>query len=66
MDAAISGVHFQQANVDGGDAEEEGGLELVEYGSGFLMLEAFQQAHAASARQPAVDAIAERVHMKER
>ena len=37
-----SGVHFQQANVDCGDAEEEGGLEMVEDGCGFLILEAFE------------------------
>ena len=60
------GGHIEQAHVDGGDAEEERRAEIEELGGGLLMLEALQQAHAAAAGEPAVQAVAEGVDVEER
>ena len=63
---AASAGDVEQAHVDGGHAEEEGRAEIEELGGGLLMLEALQQAHAAAAGQPAVQAVAERVDVEQR
>ncbi len=62
--AAVGG-DVEQADVDGGHAEEEGRAEIEKLGGGLLMLEAFEQAHAAAAGEPAVQTVAERVHVKQ-
>ena len=59
------GGDIEQADVDGGHAEEEGGAEIEEGGRGLVVLEALQQAHAAAGGQPAVQAVAERVNVEQ-
>ncbi len=59
------GGNLEEAHVNGGYAEEEGGAEIEKRGGGLLILEALQQAHAAAAGEPAVQTIAEGVHVKQ-
>jgi len=60
------GGDVEEADVDGGDAEEEGGLEVEELIGGLPVLEALEQAHAAARDQPAVEAVAEAVDVEQR
>ena len=60
------GGDLEQAHVDGGHAEEQRRAEIEKLAGGLLVLEALQQAHAAAAGEPAVQAVAERVNVKQR
>jgi len=64
--ARHGGVESEHADVDGRHAEEESGPEVKKGGGGSLMVETLEKAHAASGDEPAVDAVAEAVDMKER
>jgi len=56
----------EQADVDGWNAEEERRTEVEKFGGGSLMLEAFKQAHATSADEPAMEAVTKAVDVEER
>ncbi len=57
---------LEESDVDRRHAEEERGPELLEEGLGPVVLEALDEAHAAAAREPGADAVAESVHVEER
>src|ERR1039457_6451432 len=57
---------LQEPPIDSRRAEEQCRPEVQKLGGGSLMLEALQQAHAAAAEHPAVQTVAQRVHVEER
>jgi hypothetical protein len=57
---------FEQADVDGGDAEEERRLKVEKLGDGGLVIEALEETHAAAADEPRVQTVAEGVNVEER
>src|SRR5205823_4596816 len=56
---------IEQADIDGGNTEEQGGAEIEEGGCCLAMIEAFQQAQAAAGGQPAVQTVAQAVYVEQ-
>lgn len=56
----------EKADIHRGDAEEQRRTEIEELGRGSLVLKALKQTHAASADEPAMQSVAEAVHMEQR
>ena len=64
--ARLVGRRVEQTHVHRGHAEKERGLEVQKLGKRGSVIEAFEQTHAAGCQQPAMQPVAERVHMKQR
>ncbi len=56
----------QHAHVNGRHTEKQGRSEIEQLGSGGAVVEALHEAHAAPAGEPAVQAVAKGVNVKER
>src|SRR5579863_4114744 len=58
--------NIEHADVHRGNAIEQRRSKILEFGGGLLVFESFEQAHAESTGEPAVEPIRKPVHVKQR